>query len=203
MNHHLSSTASGQSVPGGPRTAYEIRAYAIVSDDGMIADANGAMPDQLKNDADWAHFQAELVDAELVLIGRRSHESSPSRRTRPRLVVSGTANSLERRPNAWWWNPLAIPLQEVLEQVLAEGGRVAVPGGQGVFDILLEQRAIDQFHLARAIGTRIPAGRPIFAGLNRGDTVEAILARGGLRPSPTITLDASGPVLLDIWQRGQ
>jgi dihydrofolate reductase len=174
-----------------------------VSDDGMIADAAGAMPEQLKNDADWAHFQAELADAELILIGRRSHESSPSRRTRPRLVVSGAVNSLERRPNAWWWNPLTIPLQEVLEQVLPDGGRVAVPGGQGVFDMLLGQHAVDQFHLARAIGTRIAGGRPIFAGLSLGDTVETILARGGLRPSPPITLDAIAPVLLDIWQRNR
>jgi hypothetical protein len=67
--------------------------------------------------------------------------------------------------------------------------------------MLLGQHAIDQFHLARAVGTRMPGGRPLFAGLGLGDTVEAILARGGLRPSPTITLDAIAPVLLDIWQR--
>jgi dihydrofolate reductase len=201
MTPEICTAASGVPVSASARMAYELRAYAIVSDDGMIADAAGAMPEQLKNDADWAHFQAELALAQLVLIGRRSHEASPSRRARPRLVVSGAVAALERRPNAWWWNPRAMPLQRVLETVLPEGGRVAVPGGQGVFDLLLEQQAIDQFHLARAVGVKLPCGRPIFSGLTRGATLEERLAHAGLQPGPTITLDASAPVVLNVWQR--
>src|SRR5271169_3255695 len=44
----------------------EIHGYAIVSDDDRIADASGGMPTTLRNEADWAYFQAELDRADLV-----------------------------------------------------------------------------------------------------------------------------------------
>ncbi|MDE3175476.1 MAG: hypothetical protein KGM15_05120, partial [Pseudomonadota bacterium] len=60
----------------------EIHGYAIVSQDDRIADAAGIMPECLKNDADWAHFQAELDRADWIALGRASHEAAPNQRGR-------------------------------------------------------------------------------------------------------------------------
>ena len=48
-------------MPASP--AWDFHAYAIVCRNDCIADAEGGMPAALKNDADWAYFQAELTDA--------------------------------------------------------------------------------------------------------------------------------------------
>ena len=63
----------------------EIHGYAIVSDDDRIADASGAMPEALRNEADWAYFQAGLDAADWVALGRASHEAAPNLRRRRRL----------------------------------------------------------------------------------------------------------------------
>ena len=36
---------------------YQIEGYAIVSEDGMLADATGVMPGSLKFEADYAFFE--------------------------------------------------------------------------------------------------------------------------------------------------
>lgn len=185
---------------GGPG-AYALHGYAIVSDDSMIADAAGVMPAALKNDADWAYFQAELDLAQLVMLGRRSHELAPNPLRRRRLVASSSVASLEQRADAWWWNPAALSARAALEMALPGGGRVAVPGGQVLFDLLIGEGAFEQFHLARAIGVRLPGGRPVFSAAAHGATAESVLGQAGMRAGPTVTLDASAPVLLTVWQR--
>ncbi len=179
---------------------YAIHGYAIVSDDGMIATRDGAMPAALKNEADWRYFQAGLDLADLVLLGRKSHESHPDPR-RPRLVASTSVESLDKRSDAWWWNPSAMPLDRVLETILPGGGRVAVPGGQGVFDLLSDACAFSYFHMARAVGVRMTNGHPIFSAIARGMTVESVLARSGMRPGPSSFIDPVAPVVLTVWQR--
>lgn len=180
---------------------YEIHGYAIVSDDGMIADAAGAMPVQLRNDADWAYFQAQLDLSHMVLVGRRSHEAAPSTGRRRRVVMSRSASALEQRDNVWWWNPAAVSLADALARLLPSGGRVAVPGGQAVFDLLAHWRAFDQFHLSRAIGLSLPGGRPAFSAQAQGNSLESVLHEQGLSPSPNVTLDSQGPVVLAVWHR--
>ncbi|MCW5636334.1 MAG: hypothetical protein KIT17_23560 [Rubrivivax sp.] len=176
--------------------------YAIVSDEGMIADASGRMPPELQNEADWTYFQSQLDLAQLTLLGRESHLAAPNKRDRARLVASSSVAALEKRPDAWWWNPASVSLSRVLEQLLPLGGRIAVPGGMRVFDLVLEQGAFAEFHLARAIGVKIPGGRPAFSAQARGATPESILGRAGLTPGPTITLDEAAPVELVVWRRG-
>jgi hypothetical protein len=50
----------------------EIHGYAIASDDDRIADAGGAMPKALHNEADWAYFQAELDRSDLIAYSREA-----------------------------------------------------------------------------------------------------------------------------------
>ena len=80
----------------------EIHGYAIVSRDDRIADFSGAMPDSLRNDADWAYFQAGLDAADWVALGRASHAAAPNPKRRRRLVVSRSARGLESRDDGVW-----------------------------------------------------------------------------------------------------
>lgn len=180
---------------------HTLHGYAIVSDDGMIADATGTMPAALKNDADWAYFQAQLDLCQLVMVGRRSHEAAPSTGRRNRVVLSRSVPALEQRQGVWWWNPEALPLHQALGRLLPQGGRVAVPGGQAAFDLLARRRAFDQFHLSRAPGVLLPGGQPVFSAQAAGATLESVLRGQGLAPAPAVTLDAQAPVVLQVWSR--
>jgi hypothetical protein len=113
--------------------------------------------------------------------------------------VSSRANGLERRPDAWWWNPADLPWQEVAGAVLPQGGRVAVPGGRRVFDLFLAI-GYDAFHLSRAVGLSLPGGTALFSACDAGRAAEAVLSEAGLRPGPKRTLDEAGPVILSVWR---
>ena len=177
----------------------EIHGYAIVSDNDRIADASGRTPDVLRNDADWAYFQAELDRSAVLVLGRLGHEANPNPKGRLRMVLSSSLGGLERRPDGWWWNPDAIPWSEAIRIVLPEGGRVAVPGGRRVFDLFLEI-GYDAFHLTRAEGAFIPDGVAVFSGCDGGRSAEAILSGKGLKPGACRVLDPQGPVSLTVWQ---
>lgn len=178
----------------------EVHGYAIVSADDRIADAEGRMPAALRNEADWRYFQAGLDAADLVVLGRLGHEAHGNPKGRPRLVVSGGAARLERRTDGWWWNPARLPWAEAAAQVLPRGGRVAVPGGRGVFDLFLTL-GYDAFHLSRAEAVTLPDGVPVFSACDGAATAEALLERAGLRAGPRQVLDPAGPVSLTVWRR--
>ena len=63
-----------------------IDGYAIVSEDGMLANAAGIMPDSLKFDADRRFFERGLDNVDVVVHGRHSHEQQPHSYLRRRLV---------------------------------------------------------------------------------------------------------------------
>ncbi|MGO4705085.1 hypothetical protein AB4072_04820 [Microvirga sp. 2MCAF38] len=178
----------------------EIHGYAIVSDDDRIADASGATPDSLRNDADWAYFQAELDRSALTVLGRLGHEANRNPKRRLRMVLSSSALGLERREDAWWWNPAMMSWADAIDAVLPEGGRIAVPGGRRVFDLFLDI-GYDAFHLTRAEGVRIPRGVALFSACERGEAAEEVLAKRGLNSGPRQVIDESGPVSLRVWRR--
>jgi hypothetical protein len=60
------------------RQPIEINGYAIVSDDDRIAGPDGLIPASLRNEKDWECFQWALASADLVVLGRRSHELAPN-----------------------------------------------------------------------------------------------------------------------------
>jgi hypothetical protein len=175
--------------------AVEAHGYAIVSSDDRIADASGAMPPALRNDADWAHFQAELDLAQWVALGRLSHEAAPNPRRRRRLIASRSARGLEERADGWWWRPDAVAFPEVAARLMPRGGRLATPGGQGVFELFLGL-GYAAFHLARAEAVTLPGGRGIFAG---AESADARLRRADLTPAATRWLDAPARVSLTIY----
>ena len=182
------------------RRLHQIHAYAIVSMDDRIADSRGEMPAALRNDADWAYFQAELDCAVLSLLGRKSHERAPNPRRRRRVVASRSVDSLTKKPDAWWWNPQQLALSEMLSALLPKGGRVAVPGGAGVFD-LCRQYGFDAFHLSRKNGMRLRDGVPLFADIGAGFSAEDCFRADGLVAGETRIIDAGENVSLTVWRR--
>jgi hypothetical protein len=176
----------------------EIHGYAIVSRNDCIADAAGSMPTSLQNDADWAYFQAELDRADWVALGRLSHLATANVRGRRRLIVSHGSRGLEKRDDGVWWRPDAIPFNDVVARLLPDGGRIAVPGGQGVFEMFLAI-GFTAFHLARAEAVTLPGGRRIFVGTSEADDR---LQRAGLAAGPTRWLDEPARVSMTIFRTG-
>jgi hypothetical protein len=181
------------------RSKIEIHGYAIVSDDDRIADSTGMTPLSLRNDADWDYFQQGLDQADFVVLGRLGHEANPNLKQRRRLVLSSAAQRLEERSDAWWWNPQRLSWREAAETLLPRGGRVAVPGGQAVFDLFMTL-GYEAFHLSRARGVRLPGGRYLFSACERGRSAEAALQDAGLSAGEARILDADAHVTLEIWR---
>jgi hypothetical protein len=177
----------------------EIHGYAIVSDDDRIADADGRTPDVLRNDADWAYFQAELNRSALTVLGRLGHEENPNPRGRLRMILSSSSGGLERHSDGWWWNPEKLSWDEAIRIVLPDGGRVAVPGGRKVFDLFLDI-GYDAFHLTRAEGTLVPGGVAVFSACESGARAEAVLAGRGLEPGSRQVLDPATAISLTLWR---
>jgi hypothetical protein len=183
-----------------PAARIEIHGYAIVTDDDRIAGADGVTPAGLRNEADWLAFQRELDAADLIALGRLGHQANPNLKGRRRLVVSQSSSGLQSRDGDLWWNPGAWPWSDVSAALLPHGGRVAVPGGQGVFDLFLAL-GYDAFHLTRGHGVTAPGGRALFSACDEGATAEAVLSAAGLSARETRVLDAKANVVLTVWRK--
>ena len=179
----------------------EIHGYAIVSDDDMIAAADGLTPLSLRNEKDWEYYQRAQARSDLVVLARRSHEFEPNVRGDSRLVISQAAvEALEKRADALWWNPARVGWKDVAARILPFGGEIAVCGGQGAFDLFLDI-GYDAFHMSRAYGVLLPGGRKVFSASERGVSAEVVLADAGLTLSETIPLDPEHGVEMKVWRR--
>lgn len=179
-----------------------IEGYAIVSVDGMIADAHGAMPDSLRYDADQRFLQDGLDRSAAVVNGRHSGEGGPRAGQRKRLIVTRQIAAVAPSPDnasALLWNPSGAALEKALEALGVTDGAIAVIGGPDVFSMFLP--LYDAFYLSRAGRVTIPGGLPVFAEVGPNATPEDVLARHGLNPGPRRDLDASAGVTLVTWTR--
>jgi dihydrofolate reductase len=175
--------------------------YAIVSADGMIADAAGAMPPGIINEADQRFFSDGLDAADIVVHGRNSQEPHRNAARRQRLVVTRRVPSTAPHPDnpkATLWNPEGATFEEACAAVGVTQGVAAIIGGTDVFGLFLPR--YDAFHLTRAERAMIPNGRPVFPGIPPS-TPEELLQRHGLQPSPLRVLDADAGVTLCTWHR--
>jgi hypothetical protein len=178
----------------------DITGYAIVSDDDKIAGADGLTPASLRNEKDWELYQRAQELANLVVFARRSHELEPNIHRSLRLVVSREAAGLEQRPDGWWWDPRNTNWEDVAARVLPTGGRIAVGGGQIVFDLFLAV-GFDGFHLSRAHRVKLPGGRSVFSASDKGVSAASVLEQHGLSLSETIPLDPAHGVDMAVWRR--
>jgi dihydrofolate reductase len=183
-----------------------IEGYAIVSADGMIADADGKQPPELIVKADQQFFRRGLDRAEAVLHGRFSHEQGAGAETRRgadkrrRLVLTRRIEAIAPHPRhskGLLWNPAGASLEEAWRALGLDGGTLAVIGGTEPFGLFLDT-GYDAFHLTRANRARLPGGRPVFPGVPQR-TPEDLLASHGLRPGPTQMLDPEMDATLVTW----
>ena len=181
--------------------AFRYEGYAIVSADGMIADADGRMPLALQNPADQ-RFLSEALDRAAVLVhGRHSYEGHRNSPRRRRVVLTRRAMAIAADPEAphsVLWNPAGAPFSAACEALGIAGGTAAILGGPGVYALFLEL-GYERFLLSRAAGLSLPGGLPIFG---RGRLpVDKALAAAGLTPGPARWLDREAGVSLTAWRR--
>jgi len=182
---------------------FRIEGYAIVSSDGMIADARAAFPQTLTFEADKQFYARELDRVDAVIQGRNSHEGQANSPLRRRLVltrrVAGIAPDADH-PNAMLWNPAGASLIEACAALGLTAGTLGVVGGMDVFDLFLHV-GYDAFHLSRAGKVQLPGGVPVFSQLRSGRSPEDVLAQFGLTPGPVQVLDEANTVTLVKWTR--
>lgn len=176
-------------------TPIQYEGHAIVSEDGMIADAAGNMPAALRSDADWQYFQAALDRAALVVLGRKGHARHPNPGRR-RLVLSTSVATLAADsvdPLATLWNPAGLSIEAVLAELGIATGTVAVTGGTGTFDIFLPRYS--RFVLAEVRGLALPGGIPCFS---KGHP-RYVFAGAGLAARDMQVIERN--VVQTIWER--
>jgi dihydrofolate reductase len=177
-----------------------IEGYAIISADGMLADAAGVMPPSLKIEADQRFFHGSLDKVDAVVHGRHSHEGGPNAPMRPRLIVTRRIPGVGLHPDnpkAVLWNPAGASFEDAWKMLGVQGGFLAVIGGTEIFGIFLDI-GYDAFHLTRADHVQLPGGRPVFPGVPASTPEEVLLGRG-YKPGPARLLDAEKDVRLVMW----
>jgi dihydrofolate reductase len=182
----------------GPR---RIEGYAIVSEDGMLANAAGIMPDSLKFEADRQFFERKLDGVDVVVHGRHSHERQPRSHLRHRLILTRNVSAIAADPSnqkAMFWNPAGASFEEALAALGTPDGRVGVIGGTEVFGMFLDH--YDNFYLSQAPGARLPGGRPVFPEVATRSPAEVLVSHGLHRGQQQV-LDAAKGLVMVNWQR--
>jgi len=179
---------------------YRFIGYAIVSDDGMLADARNVIPPEMIVPADQAFFMSAL-DASAALVHGRNSAEQPTSPSRRRLIASRHVSGLQKdpdQPSALIWNPQDVSVEEALKALGAPDGDIAIIGGTDIFGLFLPRYAA--FHLTRARGVRLPDGKPVFPGVPER-TPEALLAEAGVSAGPVRMLDPERQVSVTSWSR--
>jgi dihydrofolate reductase len=178
-----------------------IEGYVIVSADGMLANADRVMPDQLKFEGDKQFFTAALDRADLIVHGRHSGEDQPNSPLRKRLILTRTVGAIAADPSnakAVLWNPAGASFEAACDFAGVQSGMVAIIGGPQVFGMFMDR--YDTFWLSQAPHVRLPDGEPCFPGVP-GHTPQEILAVHGLRAGEARILDPADGVSVTPWRR--
>ena len=200
MMYHVPRYGNELRMPTPSERNCRIEGYAIISSDGMIADAAGRMPDTLKFDADQRFLAKALARADVLVHGARSIEPANMRSRRRRIILTRRVAGVRPDPhnaNVVFWNPAGASLAESLEALGIAQGVAVVLGGTDVFGLFLP--LYDVFYLTRANLTVLPGGRPVFPGVP-ARSPEDVLSEHGFQPGPTETLDAENGLTLVAWR---
>jgi dihydrofolate reductase len=178
-----------------------IDGYVIVSADGMLANADHVMPDELKFEGDKKFFSAALDRADLIVHGRHSNEDQPNSLLRKRIILTRRIGAIApdpSNPKALLWNPAGATFEAACEQAGVRSGTVAIIGGPEVFGMFMDR--YDTFWLSLAPRVRLPGGEPCFPGVP-AHSPQDILAAHGLRAAEVRILDAAEGVNVTPWRR--
>ena len=180
---------------------FRIEGFAIVSADGMLAGADGVMPQVMFIPGDQTFFEQGLDRCAAVIHGRNSEESQPHSKERLRLIATHSVKTLTPHPSnpkALLWNPATTPFADGLQRLGVASGTIGIIGGTSIFGMFLPH--YDVFNLSRANQVRLPGGRPVFPQVPEL-TPEDVLLQHGLRPGPVHVFDRSREASLVTWQR--
>lgn len=178
---------------------YRYIGYAIVSDDGMLADASGHIPPPLVVKADQEFFMRGL-DASAALVHGRNSAEQPTSPTRRRLIATRKVEAIEKiagQPNALYWNPKGASADEALHALGVASGDIAIIGGTDIFGLFLPRYR--RFFLTRVPGVTLPGGRPVFPDVP-ARAPEAQLIAAGMSPGAPEILDRGRHVSVVEWQ---
>jgi hypothetical protein len=182
-------------------SALRFEGYVIVSADGMLANADHVMPDELKFDGDKRFFTAALDRTDLSVHGRNSFEDQPNSPLRRRIILTRAIGSVARdpsNPKATLWNPAGASFEAACAHAGVGVGTVAIIGGPGVFAMFLDR--YQTFWLSQAPHVRLPDGEPCLPGVP-AHSPQAILAAHGLVAGSAEILDAAHAVSVTPWRR--
>jgi hypothetical protein len=180
----------------------KIEGYVIVSADGMLADAAGAMPASLMFRGDKAFLFAGLGLADLVVSSRHSIEEDEGARRRKRLIVTRRTDALAADPDntrAVLWNPAGASFEDACSFIGVQSGTAAILGGPEVFALFLDR--YDTFFLSQAKRLVIPDGRGCFPDVP-ARTPQQVLAAHGLTAGLPRILDEQNEVSVTPFMRG-
>jgi hypothetical protein len=178
-----------------------IEGYVIVSADGMLANADRVMPDELKFEGDKKFFTAALDRADLIIHGRHSYEGQPNSPRRRRIIVTRRVSAIApdpSNPEATLWNPAGAAFEAACGLAEVHSGTIAVIGGPGVFGMFMD--SYHTFWLSQAPHVRLPGGEPCFPGVPEHSPQE-ILAAHGLKAGDPQILDPANEVSVTPWRR--
>jgi hypothetical protein len=181
--------------------AQRIDGYVIVSADGMLANADRVMPDELKFEGDKQFFSGALDRADLIVHGRHSQEDQPNSPRRNRIILTRTVGAVVRdpsNPRATLWNPAGTTFEAACDYAGVRSGTIAIIGGPDVFGMFMDR--YDTFWLSQAPRVRLPGGEPCFPGVPRQSPQE-ILAAHGLCAGDARILDGANGVSVTPWRR--
>src|SRR3978361_2423130 len=108
-------------------SALRIEGYVIVSADGMLANADHVMPDELRFEGDKRFFTSALDRAELIVHGRNSYEDQPNSPRRKRLILTRSVGAIApdpSNPKATLWNPAGASFEAACEHAGVHTGTV-------------------------------------------------------------------------------
>jgi dihydrofolate reductase len=181
--------------------ALRFEGYVIVSADGMLANADHVMPEELKFEGDKQFFTTALDRVDLIVHGRHSYEDQPNSRHRKRIVLTRTIDAIApdpTNPKAVMWNPAGATFEAARDFAGVHSGTVAIIGGPDVFEMFMDR--YDTFWLSQAPRVHLPGGEPCFPGVPQRSPAE-ILAAHGLTAGSVQILDLDEGVSVTPWRR--
>ena len=179
----------------------QIDGYVIVSADGMLANADRVMPQDLKFEGDKQFFTSALDHADVIVHGRNSSEDQPNSPKRKRIVLTRSVGSLASdpsNPRATLWNPAGASFEAACEHAAVQAGTAAIIGGPYVFGMFMDR--YDTFWLSLAPRVKLPDGEPCFPGVP-ALSPQQILSAHGLRAGEPKVLDPADDVSVTPWRR--